>query len=84
MHALVDKMVLRSMTVSFTLGEAHLPFINISHHVVSNIDMVVYTDTTKHSFMHKTDTNTSTQRSYVARCAVMGGRDYPNRVLVTT
>jgi hypothetical protein len=34
--------------------------------------------------MHKTDTNTSTQRTYVARCAVMGGHDYPNRVLVTT
>ena len=32
----------------------------------------------------ETNTNTSTQRSYVARCAVMGGRDYPNRVLVTT
>jgi IS605 OrfB family transposase len=38
----------------------------------------------KSGIINKTDTNTSTQRSYVARCAVMGGRDYPNRVLITT
>jgi hypothetical protein len=34
-------------------------------------DTVVFINSAEHNFMHKTYTNTSTQSSYVARCAVI-------------
>ena len=38
----------------------------------------------KFKIINKTDINTIDTMAYVARCAVRGGRDYPNRVLITT
>ena len=71
------------MTVSFTLSVVSIiPQIGQLPLLGYLTDTVV--NSAEHNIMHKTDTNTSTQRLYVARCAVMGGRDYPNRVLVTT
>ena len=85
MYGIREKRGTCSMTVSFTLSVVSIiPQISQLHLVGYLTDTVVFINSTEHNLMQKTDTNTSTQRSYVARCAVMGGRDYPNRVLVTT
>ena len=85
MYGIREKRGTCSMTVSFTLSVVSIiPQIGQLPLVGYLADTVVFMNSAEHNFMHKTDTNTSTHSSYVARCAVMGGRDYPNRVLVTT